>query len=636
MRAAGCGRNPAPGHLARAGRSTYHGAQAGVRSADRKRMAPRRKLTTILATDVAGFSGMMARDDETTHASLGSCRQVLDSLVTDNGGRIFGSAGDSFVAEFASPVAAVRCAVSFQGAMAVRNTALPEPERLVFRVGVNVGDVIVDGGNLYGDGVNTAVRLEAIADPGGLVISSETYALVRNKIAASFEDLGVKALKNLPDPVHVFRVLPGIAAAAQTAPQAVAQAVRRERPSIVVLPFSNLGGDPAQDYFRDGLVQDLTTDLSRFRGLFVIGTHSAFTYKDRAVKAQQIGQELGVRYILEGSVRLGSGRVRINAQLIEAETGHGLWADRFERETADLFLITDEINARIVATIAPQVALAERRRALRVAARSPHAYDSFLRGSHAIASHMTEWHENEAGLAEARQWFERAIEQEPGYARAWGLLAYTTMQTWLNGWRDRAAVDEAEQAAARAVALDPDDYDTHWALAFVHSSLGRFDAAQEEFQRALDLNPNDAGLLVESAETLTYLGRHAEAVERIHLAMTINPRFPEWYRWNLGWALHVARDYAESNRELMRIARPSNEVLAMLAANHARLAEACAAAHDRTGRDRHRAEAAAFLHRFRAKRPDWTLAIERTKHAFRETADLEHWLTSLRLAGLPE
>lgn len=601
-------------------------------------MATQRKLTTILATDVAGYSGLMARDEESTLAALGACRKVLDSLVVDNGGRIFGSAGDSFVAEFSSPVSAVRCAVAFQGEMARRNKDLPESQRLIFRVGVNVGDVLVERDNLYGDGVNTAVRLESLADPGGLVISNETYNLIRNKVAVRFEDLGDNVLKNLPEPVHAYRALPtdGGEAGTGTDARPTPQGERHDRPSIVVLPFDDLGHDAEQGYFCDGLVQDLTTDLSRFRGLFVIAAHSAFAYKGRPVTAQQVARELGVRYILEGSVRLHAGRIRINAQLIEAETGHHLWAERFDRKAEDLFHITDEINARIVATIAPQVVIAERRRALRVGARFLRAYDAFLRGSHAVAEHLNEWHETEAGLVEAREWFGRAIELDPGYARAWGLLAYTHMQTWLNGWRDRGAVADAEQAAAKAVALDPDDYDTHWALAFVHSSLGRFDAAEEEFQHAFDLNPNDAGLLVESAESLTNLGRHDEAIQRIRLAMTINPRFPEWYCWNLGWALHVARDYAASTRELLRISRPSNEVFVMLAANHARLAESAAEARDSAGRDRHRAEAAEFLARFRANRPDWTIAIERTKRAFRRDEDLEHWLTGLRLAGLPE
>jgi adenylate cyclase len=605
-----------------------------------------RKLATILATDVVGYSRMMAHDEEATLASLGACRKVLDSLVGRHSGRVFGSAGDSFVAEFASPVEAVRCAVAFQRAIAERNAGLGENARLLFRTGVCVGDVVVENDSLYGDGVNVAVRVEALAQPGGVLVTGETYHLVRRKIDATFEDLGETAVKNLPDPVHVFRVVARTGGPADAGEAAAAEGPkateapgpdrpsRRERPGIVVLPFDNLSGDPEQAYFCDGLTQDITTDLSRFHDLFVIAANSAFVYKGRPRKAQQIAAELGVQYLLEGSVRRVGPRLRINVQLIDAETGHHVWAQRFDKLLVDVFSLSDALIRRIVATLVPRLSSAERNRALSKPPQVVDAYDAFLRGAHEIVSHVADWEETDQNLRAARRWFERAIELDPTYARAHGWLAFALVHSVHHGWEPKQAIDRAESLAARAVELAADDYDARWSLASVYALSGRLEMAEAEYRLALDFNPNDAALLADSADTLVSLGRAREAAERVRTAMEINPYHPDWYRWSLGWALHVARDYEASNGVLMAMTRPNAQCWAIMAANHARLAERLrkAKAPDEAAAQLRLAAAAMATYRERTLGS----AVEREAASvfFRDPGDRKHWLDGLKLAEL--
>lgn len=603
-----------------------------------------RKLATILATDVVGYSRKMAHDEEATLASLGACRQVLDSLVGRHSGRVFGSAGDSFVAEFASPVEAVRCAVAFQRAIAERNAALGENARLLFRTGVCVGDVVVENDSLYGDGVNVAVRIEALAQPGGVLVTGETYHLVRRKIDATFEDLGETAVKNLPDPVHVFRVVAGAEVAAAddvpgAPPKERGEAIgdrtsRRERPGIVVLPFDNLSDDPEQAYFCDGLTQDITTDLSRFHDLFVIAANSAFAYKGRPRKAQQIASELGVQYLLEGSVRRAETRLRINVQLIDAETGHHVWAQRFDKTVGDVFALSDELIRRIVATLVPRVTSAEQNRALHKPPQIVDAYDAFLRGAHEIVTHVADWEDTDQNLRAACRWFERAIALDPAYARAHGWLAFALVHAVHQGWEPAAATERAERLASRAVELAPDDYETHWSLATVHALTGRLELANTAYRTALDFNPNDASLLADSAETLVFLGRTREAIERVRAAMEIDPYHPDWYRWSLGWALHVARDYEGSNHALKAMTRPNTQSWAIMAANHARLAERHRAAKAAGKAAEQQRLAKAAMATYRDKNPGSTLEREAQRVFFRDPADLRHWLDGLAMAGL--
>src|SRR5919106_1380973 len=372
-----------------------------------------RKLAVIVAADVAGYSRLMAADEEGPLATRNAGRQVIDEMIARHHGRIFTTAGDSVMAEFASAVEAVRCAAAIQQEIERRNADLPEPRRMLFRVGVHLGDVMVGGDNLFGDGVNVAARLEGVAEPGGICISGAVYDQIRNKVDLTFEDLGERSLKHIGQPVRVFGVRRDGAAAPGPLPERSAETAPARPsalPSIAVLPFANLGGDPEQEYFADGITEDLITELSRFQELRVIARNSVLTYKSKPVRVQEVGRDLGVRYVLEGSVRKAGARVRITAQLIDAATGHHLWAERFDRDLADIFEVQDEVASRIVATLAGKLGESERRRARSLQTDNPQAYDCVLRGRELWYRFTPE------ANREARRLYEKAIELDPDYA----------------------------------------------------------------------------------------------------------------------------------------------------------------------------------------------------------------------------
>ncbi len=577
-----------------------------------------RKLAAILAADVVGYSRLMGEDEAGTFAALKAHREgLIAPKVAEHNGRIVKLMGDGILIEFASVVEAVQCAVEFQQDIALRNADVPEHRRIAFRVGVNLGDVIVEGDDIYGDGVNVAARLEGLATSGGIVISGTVHEHIENKLELQFEDLGTRAFKNISAPVHVYRISGAL-------PPGTTRRKESEsgNPAIVVLPFDNLSDDPGQEYFCDGLTQDITTELSKFPNFFVIAAKSAFSYKNQPKRIQEIGRELRVRYILEGAIQRAGDRIRINAQLVDAETGHHVWARRFDRNLTDVFEIQEEVIELIVGALAPKLTAVERASAARRATENINAYDAFLRGTHHLATHLDVMAESESALLESRRWFQKAIELDPGYARAWGWLAYTHVTGWTEGWAGREILDRAKDYAEKAVTLEPEDYDTHWALAYVHQARGNLDLALGAYVTALELNRNDPDMLVEMSETLSCLGQHEEAVRRIERAMVINPRFPGWYRWTLGWCLYHLRAYRRSNAQLEMIVRPNNEVRLIMAANHAQLGDA--------------GEAAAALKNFLQKRPDWTVEKERQTLSYRNPEDEEHWLAGTRLAGLPE
>src|SRR6202521_2781761 len=373
-----------------------------------------RRLAAILAADVAGYSRLMGADEEGTHERLKAHRRALvDPKITEHRGRIVKTTGDGMLVEFASVVDAVRCAVEVQRGMAERNAEVPQEQRIEFRIGINVGDIILDGGDIFGDGVNVAARLEGLAEPGGICLSGDAQRQVRGKLDVVFEDAGEQRLKNIAWPVRVFRVRP--AGAAANARPALALP---DKPSIAVLPFQNLSGDPEQEYFADGMVEDIITALSRFRNLFVISRNSSFTYKGHAVDVKQVGRELGVRYVLEGSVRKAANRVRITAQLIDAATGAHLWADRFDGGLEDIFSLQDQVTASVVGAIAPKLEQAEIERAKRKPTESLDAYDYYLRGIASVNLGTRD------ANAEALRLFYRASELDPDFATAYGMAAW--------------------------------------------------------------------------------------------------------------------------------------------------------------------------------------------------------------------
>ena len=441
-----------------------------------------RRLAAILAADVVGYSRLMERDEVGTLATLKDRRaEILQPLVAKHHGRIVKLMGDGVLVEFASAVNAVDCAVELQEAMDAANAGEAEDRRIVLRVGINLGDVMVEGSDLYGDGVNIAARLEGLSEPGGLCISGSVFEHVNGKLPHSFVSLGPQTLKNIERPIQIYRLAgkdgPGPAASAVELPLP-------DKPSIVVLPFVNMSADAEQSYFVDGLTEDLITDLSKVPELFVIARNSSFAYKGRSIDVRQIARELGVKYVLEGSARRAADRVRINAQLIDARAGGHIWADRFDRDLADIFAAQDEVIGKIVEALVGKLTAASLKERYRPA--NLEAYDLCLRGRAAWA------HSPEAGV-EAIPLFERAIALDPNYAEAYRWLAISQNTAWVYMNRPMDPFRQLSMASAKkAVELDPDDSGSHWVLAFVLLYERRWDESAKEFEISLRLNPNDA------------------------------------------------------------------------------------------------------------------------------------------------
>ncbi|HKX06712.1 MAG TPA: adenylate/guanylate cyclase domain-containing protein [Stellaceae bacterium] len=478
-----------------------------------------RKLAAILAADVAGFSRLMGVDEAGTARGLREHRAAVDPIVASHGGRIVKTTGDGVLLEFPSIVAAVECAVAVQKIMAERNAEVPQDRRMLFRIGINLGDVLIEDDDILGDGVNVAARLESIAEPGGICISESSYQQVRDRLALPFEDMGEQQLKNIVRPVRVYRVPLGATPAREKPTLALP-----DKPSIAVLPFHNMSGDPEQEYFADGVVEEIITALSRFRSLFVIARNSSFTYKGRAVDVKQIGRELGARYVLEGSVRKAANRVRIIGQLIDTLTGVHLWADRFEGALEDVFDLQDKVTASVVGAIAPKLEQAEIERAKRKPTQSLDAYDYYLR---AMASHY-QITSREAN-AEALRLFNRAIELDPEFASAYAMAAYCYVMRKVNGWMIDPANETAEagRLTQRAVELGKDDAVAlatgGWAQAYVVRDL---DTGVALIDRALALNPNLAAAWLWGGHVKIWLGEPDAAIERLARAMRLSPLGP--------------------------------------------------------------------------------------------------------------
>jgi TolB-like protein len=458
-----------------------------------------RRLAAILAADVVGYSRLMERDEAGTLAALKERRaSILQPLVAAYHGRIVKVMGDGVLVEFASAVNAVSCAIELQKKMAVANDGVADDRHIVLRVGINLGDVVVEGSDLYGDGVNIAARLEALADPGSVVVSRTVFDHVRGKMKLGFDDLGEQQLKNIAEPVRIYRLRPEGEAA-------IARPVMPlpDKPSIAVLPFQNMSADPDQEYFADGMVEEIITALSRMRWLFVIARNSSFAYKGRSVDAKQVGRELGVRYLLEGSVRKAGNRVRITGQLIDAGTGAHLWAERFDGGLEDIFDLQDQVTASVVGAIEPKLEQAEIERARRKPTESLDAYDFFLRG-------MAAFHQWTSGANnEALAWFSKAIELDANFAAAYAMAARCYAQRKSSGWvTDRAhEIAETAKLARRAGELGRDDAgalcSAGIALAFV---VGDLDGGAAYIDRALVLNPNLAWAWLFSGLMKVWLG----------------------------------------------------------------------------------------------------------------------------------
>ena len=472
----------------------------------------KRKLTAILSADVKGYSRLMGEDEVATLKTLSAYRDVMGNLVQHFNGHVVDISGDSVLAEFGSVVDSIQAAVEIQKELKTRNGELPENRKMEFRIGINLGDVIQEGDNIYGDGVNIAARVQSLAEGGGICISGTTFDQVEKKLGLGFEYLGEQTVKNIARPVRVYRV------AIETP---VAQFTTAEKPSIAVLPFVNMSGDPEQEYFSDGITEDIITALSRLRWFLVIARNSTFSYKGKSVDVKHIGRELGVRYILEGSIRKIGNRVRITAQLINATTGAHLWAERYDRELTDIFALQDEITQNVTATIEPKLMEAE---SVHFQGRSPEnlaAWDLVMR---AVARfwRMTTG-ESEAAIG----MLQLAVKRYPNYAPAQSMLSFALLVSDLVGWAPAGKPYLlAADLAHRAAELDDEDPWAHLALGYLAFTARKTDDAVREFQRALDLNPNFATAYGYLGWAVVFDGRYEEAIEYFQQAFRMSPHDP--------------------------------------------------------------------------------------------------------------
>jgi adenylate cyclase len=510
-----------------------------------------RKLAAILAADVVGYSRLMGVDEAGTHARLKALRKdFIEPKIAEHRGRMVKLTGDGALVEFASVVDAVQCAVKVQRSIAAHNAGLEPELRIEFRVGINLGDVIIDGDDIYGDGVNVAARLEGLAPPSGVCISDVVHQMVRGRLDVAFEDLGEQQVKNIAQPVRVWRWVNDDGAAERPASRAgdLTASALPDKPSIAVLPFDNFSRDPDQDYFSDGLTEDLITDLSQLSGLFVTARHAVFQYKGRTASPRQVAKDLGVRHVLEGSVRRAGNRIRVNAQLIDVATGFHLWAQRYDRDFEDIFDLQDEITHAIVAALQVHLTPRERASIARRYTDDLEAYDLFLQAREGFFRRTQE------GAVQARTTLERAITLDPKFAAAYALLAEICRSEWWYGWRDdEDALDRALELARKAVALDDELPFAHMFLGWIHLWRKEHDQAIAEARRCLSLDPSNAEGHVRLGHILDHAGRPAEGIPFIEKAMRLDPHYPFLYIFWLGHAFHSLERYEEAIAAYRRV-----------------------------------------------------------------------------------
>jgi adenylate cyclase len=582
---------------------------------------PERRLAAVLAADMVGYSRLMEVDETGTLARLKTHRiELIDPVIAKSHGRIIKTTGDGMLVEFRSVADAVLCAAEIQRRMARRNADVSPARWIQFRIGINLGDVIVEDNDIFGDGVNVAARLEMLAEPGGICVSGAVRDQVGQRLDdVVFEDLGEQSVKNIARPIHVFRVrldLDPKAAPEEAKDAAVAAPVSR-KPSIAVLPLVNMSGDPEQEFFADGLTEDIITELSRFHDLLVISRNSTFVHKGKAVNVREVAREFGVDYVLEGSVRKARDRVRVTVQLIDAETDQHVWAERYDRELEDIFAIQDEITHAIVATLPGRVEAARHDRAKRKPTDSMAAYECVLAAK--VRHHRSTREDN----AEAQRLLDRALALDPNYAHAHAWKACVLGQTWVYDWcADRDAV--FEQVAAEleiTLGLDDNDSDVHRILAALNLNRDDHDKAAYHQERALALNPNYDLVVVQQGELLTWLGRPEEGIDWIKKAMRLNPYHPERFWSHLGRACYCAEKYADAIEAFSRMTRPDYTHHAFLAATFAQMGNAVAAA-------AHTAEVLKSA-------PQFSVAVYLATQHYKHAIDRQRHEAGLLKAGLP-
>jgi adenylate cyclase len=585
-----------------------------------------RRLTAILAADVAGYSRLMGTDEERTLATLKAIRrELVDPRIVEHRGRIVKTTGDGLLVEFASVVDAVRCAVDVQREMAGRNTGLPAERRIEWRIGINLGDIIIDGDDIFGDGVNVAARLEALAEPGGICVSRVVRDQVRDKLAFVFEDMGEQQVKNIARPVRAHRIRIDPPAAAPPAAAVEPALTVPDKPSIAVLPFQNMSGDPEQEYFTDGIVEDIITELSRFRALFVIARNSTFTYKGKPVDVRQVARELGVRYVVEGSIRKSGNSVRVTAQLIDAATGNHLWAERYDRTLEDVFAVQEEVTRNIVAAVAPSVELAEVAQARRAIPNADAVqlawraqgllYDALSKGPAPL-------------ILEAITTATQAIATDPASLSAYSTLGWAYSMCHLYRWgpEPEKGLDAAWSVVERMLNIDPLDDRTLAQCGIIRVMRGDHARGIADLRRAIEINPNSASSLATLAYAEATAGFGEDAKEHGLLALRLSPRRDTWVgpaQLALAMASYCAREYDEAVRwaGLAIQSQPAAPIRRSIMI-------ACCA---RAGDLQRAAQEQAVLDGFA---PDFIASLFRGENrVFTRPEDMEHHLDGLRLAG---
>jgi len=623
----------------------------------------KRKLTAILSADVKGYSRLMGDDEEATVRTITAHREVMTGLIQGNNGRVVDAKGDNLLAEFASVLEAVRCAMVIQKELKVRNADLPEHRRMEFRIGINLGDVIEEEGTIYGDGVNIAARLEGLAEGGGICITGKVYEEVKNKLSLGYEYLGEQTVKNISEPVRAYRLLMEPEAvgkvigeerprprrwwwAALTAVTAIVlvaggitvwnfflrsvppsvepASVERmafplpDKPSIAVLPFVNMSEDPKQEYFSDGITEEIITGLSKIPKLFVIARNSTFTYKDKPVKVQQVAEELSVRYVLEGSVRRVGDKVRIAAQLVDAIIGHHLWSERYDRDMKDIFAIQDEITKEIMTALQVKLTIGEEARLFGRSTNNLEAYLKLLEGR----EYFLRFTKN--GNIQGRKAFEEAIALDPEYAYAYGMLAWTYLLDVSYGWTEsmEKSFERASELVQKALTLDDSISHTYLVLSGIHLRKGEIKKAISLRQKAVALNPNSASNHAWLAVALTFGHRHEGAIEEFKKAIRLNPFPPNWFLHYLGAAYRVIGQYEKAIETFKKVIERDPDFWL----SHWGLA----ACYGLMSREEEARKAAAEVLRIR---PKFSLA-KVGGFPYRDKADKERCLKALRKAGL--
>lgn len=596
-------------------------------------MSESRKLAAILAADVVGYSRLASADEDRILARLRALRSdLIDPTIAVHHGRVVKRTGDGALVEFRSVVDAVRCAIEVQNAMVERNAGVPPDRRIEFRIGIHIGDVVEESdGDLMGDGINIAARLEAIAAPGAICLSEDAYRQVRSRLDVFVSDLGQTRLKNIAEPVRIYSLEVGgrtVAPVALPAASPAAPVELPQKPSIAVLPFTNMSGDPEQEYFGDGVTEDIITELSRFRSLFVIARNSSFQFRDKAADMKRVGRELGVQYVVEGSIRRSGEKLRVTAQLIETATGTHIWAERYDRDVRDIFDLQDELAHAVAATVGGRVDMAGRERSARLSPAGLKAYDFHLR---AKASYLEF---AKAGNERARTLAKEAIGLDPTNAVITAYYAHYCFLDYNFGWVLDAdqSLRSALQFGKQAVTLDDADSTARWVLSLVYLMMRNYDEARVHIEKALELNPNDTEARGIYGDFLTYVGEPEKGLEQFEIAKRHNPFDMSWLPWVKGTAYFTARRYAEAINTFNQIHNPNHEINYWLAASYGH-----------AGRfDEARAKLREFLRiakRDMAQFPDrnsqaWMTFFDRSI-PYKDRRNLDHLCDGLRKAGLP-